>query len=311
MATLTIVAALLPMMFVIGLMGPYMSPIPANASMAMLFSFFVAVIGDAVAAAALRARKRFGDRSAAAHGDHDVGAMGRFYIRDRDGRCSRAAWRSKVFLITVGVATLAACALFCTKDVRVKLLPFDNKSELQVVLDLPHGATARGHGPHADDGGRAARGPAGAGLDPGLCRARPRRSTSTASCATIICATSREMGDLSINLTPKGERSRASHAIALDIRQRLAGPAAARRTRRSRSSRCRRGRRCCRRCWPRSMAPTPRRGARSAASVRKAFESVDFVVDVDDSYGVPDRPAALLHRSGGARISRRRGAGGL
>ena len=53
----------------------------------------------------------------------------------------KGRWRSWAFLLTVGAATLAVCALFFTKSVTVKLLPFDNKSELQVMLDLPEGAT--------------------------------------------------------------------------------------------------------------------------------------------------------------------------
>ena len=95
------------------------------------------------------------------------------------------------------------------------------------------------------------------------------------------------MGDLSVNLTPKDDRKRASHAIALDIRKRLKDlPLPAARLAR-RSSRCRRARRCCRRCSPRSTAPTRRRGARPRRACARRSNSVDFVVDVDDSYGVP------------------------
>ena len=79
-ATLTIVVALLPMMFVSGLMGPYMSPIPANASMAMLFSFFVAVTITPWLLLKI-ARKHFEAGPAAAHDQHDPGMMGRFYTR--------------------------------------------------------------------------------------------------------------------------------------------------------------------------------------------------------------------------------------
>ncbi len=139
-ATLTIVAALLPMMFVSGMMGPYMSPIPANASMAMLFSFFVAVTVTPWLLLRI-ARRRFETaKPSPGDGAHDVGAMGRFYAR-LARPLLKGRWRSKAFLAIVGVATLAACALFATKDVRVKLLPFDNKSEIQVVVDLPQGAS--------------------------------------------------------------------------------------------------------------------------------------------------------------------------
>ncbi len=138
-ATLTIVVALLPMLFVSGLMGPYMSPIPANASLAMVFSFFVAMTITPWLLLKI-ARGRFEGEGAHASAEHDIGAMGRFYsgvasklLAGREG--------SKRFLLIVGLATLASCMLFATKSVRVKLLPFDNKSEIAVVADLPRGAS--------------------------------------------------------------------------------------------------------------------------------------------------------------------------
>ena len=104
-ATLTIIVALLPMMFVSGLMGPYMSPIPANASMAMLFSFFVAVtitpwLLYRIAGRHFASERRRGGERAR----HDVGAMGRFYIRVARPLLTGRR-RSKVFLIVVGAAT--------------------------------------------------------------------------------------------------------------------------------------------------------------------------------------------------------------
>jgi multidrug efflux pump subunit AcrB len=139
-ATLTIIVALLPMMFVSGLMGPYMSPIPADASMAMLFSFFVAVIITPWLLYHI-ARRRFenqpGDNTGGAHA---VGAMGRFYLRIARPLLTGRR-RAQIFLVLVAGATAAVCVLFITKDVTVKLLPFDNKSKLQVVVDLPQGST--------------------------------------------------------------------------------------------------------------------------------------------------------------------------
>src|SRR5262249_34219041 len=133
-ATLTVVAALLPMLFVSGLMGPYMAPIPANASAAMLFSFFVAAV---IAPWLLL---RFWPRAAKAHGGvHAEGRLGRVYrfIAKPVIRTRRSAL---TFLIAVGAATLLVLLLFVTKTVIVKLLPFDNKSELSVLVDLPEGA---------------------------------------------------------------------------------------------------------------------------------------------------------------------------
>ena len=129
----------------------------------------------------------------------------------------------------------------------------------------------RGHRPHADGRGRTAE---------GLCRSssrsrpmpeRRRRSISTASSATITCARIPSRAISSINLLPKGERTRASHAIALDIRHRLADlplPEAPR----SRSSRFRPARRCSRPCSRRSMGRTrrpPRRGREGAQGFRR------------------------------------------
>src|SRR5690606_28504157 len=127
-ATLTVVAALLPMLFVSGLMGPYMAPIPVNASAAMVFSFFVAVV------IAPWLMIRFARKTLAAGHGHEEGEgrLGRIYrrIAGRVIATRRSAW---IFLLAVGAATLLSMAMFATKTVTVKLLPFDNKSELQVV----------------------------------------------------------------------------------------------------------------------------------------------------------------------------------
>jgi multidrug efflux pump subunit AcrB len=134
-ATLTVVAALLPMLFVSGLMGPYMAPIPANASAAMLFSFFVAMVVAPWLMLKLAPRQ-----PPAGHAAHGEAALGRIY-RAIAGPLIRRRWRAWLFLLTVGGATIAACVLFYTEAVTVKLLPFDNKSELSVELNLPEGSS--------------------------------------------------------------------------------------------------------------------------------------------------------------------------
>ena len=137
-ATLTVVAALLPMLFVSGLMGPYMSPIPANASAAMIFSFFVAVIVTPWL------MMKFGSKGQAGgydehHASADGGWFGRVYLAVARPVLKTKA-RALLFLVAVGVVTMGSLVLFYTKDVTVKLLPFDNKSELQVVVDLREGS---------------------------------------------------------------------------------------------------------------------------------------------------------------------------
>ena len=140
-ATLTVVAALLPMLFVSGLMGPYMSPIPANASAAMIFSFFVAVIITPwlmvkVAGGA--------DMSAHAHDDshsgHHGGTLERFYKRLAHP-ILKSKTRSWVFIIASIVLSFGSLGALYTKDLTVKLLPFDNKSELAVMIDMPEGSS--------------------------------------------------------------------------------------------------------------------------------------------------------------------------
>ncbi len=139
-ATLTVVAALLPMLFVSGMMGPYMSPIPANASAAMLFSFFVAVVLTPWLMMKTGG-SHDGSRNGGNHGeDASGGRLGRLYVAVARPILKTRA-RAWAFLLLVGVATLASLSLFYTQHVTVKLLPFDNKANLQVVVDLPKGAS--------------------------------------------------------------------------------------------------------------------------------------------------------------------------
>ena len=115
----------------------------------------------------------------------------------------------------------------------------------------------------------------------------PRRpSTSTASCAIIICARTRRWAISSVNLTPKGERSRASHAIALDIRKRLADvPLPAHGS--IKVVEVPPGPPVLSTLLAEIYGPDAATRRAIAAKVRQAFESVDFIVDVDDSFGVP------------------------
>jgi multidrug efflux pump subunit AcrB len=278
-ATLTVIAALLPMLFVSGLMGPYMAPIPANASAAMLFSFFVAMV---VAPWLLLKLAPAAAPSGDAH--HDEGRLGRLYRRVA-AALLRSRARAWTFLLAVGIATIAACAMFYAEAVTVKLLPFDNKSELQVVLNLPEGSSL-------EDTERTLFAAAG------IVRGLPEVRTVQAYAGTAApfnfnglvrhtyMRQSAELGDLQINLAEKSARGRSSHAIALDLRRRLQaltvpegstlqvvevppgppvlatllaeiyGPDAA--TRRA-----------------------------VAEQVKALFRSVPFIVDVGDSYGKP------------------------
>ncbi|HEX6805884.1 MAG TPA: efflux RND transporter permease subunit [Terriglobales bacterium] len=135
LATFAVIAAILPMAFVRGLMGPYMRPIPVGASAAMVFSLVVAFVVSPWAA--LRLLRHYANDSA--HGHHESeGWTTRFYRRIMNPLIldARRRW---IFLGGVVVLLLAAVAFIPLKWVRVKMLPFDNKSEFQVIIDMPDG----------------------------------------------------------------------------------------------------------------------------------------------------------------------------
>ncbi|MGJ3264559.1 MAG: efflux RND transporter permease subunit, partial [Salinarimonas sp.] len=282
-ATLTVVAALLPMLFVSGLMGPYMSPIPAVASAAMIFSFFVAVMVTPWLMVKL-GREHAAGHDEAGHGAHHGGALGRGYAAvARPLLASRA--RAIVFLALVGVATIVSLAPFYTRDVTVKLLPFDNKSTLSVMVDLPEGASVEATNRVLGDLAHAI-----AGMDEIVGMQTYAGTAAPFDFNGLVRHTyvraQPQMGEIQVNLTAKEHRDRASHPIALEIRERLAAVAVPEGT------------------TVKVVEPPPgppvlatllaeiygpdaetRRAV--AARVREAFEAVPFVVDVDDSYGAP------------------------
>ena len=136
LATFTVIAAILPMAFVRGLMGPYMRPIPVGASTAMMFSLIVAFVVSPWAAMRLLGRKHLS-------GAHKLepekeGWLTQFYRRVMHPLLYKARTRY-IFLGVVVLLLLAACSLVPLKMVLVKMLPFDNKSEFQVMINMPDG----------------------------------------------------------------------------------------------------------------------------------------------------------------------------
>jgi multidrug efflux pump subunit AcrB len=136
LATFAVVGAILPMAFVRGLMGPYMRPIPVGASAAMLFSLIVAFVVSPWAA--LRLLRHYADSAASDH--EKEGATTRLYRKVMSPLIASASKRW-IFFASVVVLLLGACSLVAFKLVRVKMLPFDNKSEFQVIVDMPNGTT--------------------------------------------------------------------------------------------------------------------------------------------------------------------------
>lgn len=138
LATFAVIAAILPMAFVGGLMGPYMRPIPVGASAAMIFSLLVAFIVTPWASIRLLRQ----DHAASPGHDpaHQEDWSTRLYRRIMDPLIHQPFWRWS-FLLLVVFLLLTACALVGIGLVKVKMLPFDNKSEFQVIIDMPESAT--------------------------------------------------------------------------------------------------------------------------------------------------------------------------
>lgn len=138
LATMTVIAALLPMAFVSGLMGPYMRPIPVNASIAMFVSLLVAFI---VIPWFCQTCYRPGVHMAGV--DHDSFEEGRSYRLYRRLLAPVLSHPVMAYLVigVIGLLLAGSVLLFWTRDVVVKMLPFDNKSELQLVIDMPEGTT--------------------------------------------------------------------------------------------------------------------------------------------------------------------------
>ncbi len=136
LATIAVIAAILPMAFVRGLMGPYMRPIPVGASSAMFFSLLVAFVVSPWAAMRLAAHASGHKKE---HGDEE-GWTTRLYRRIMSPLIHSFRHRL-LFLAGVALLLLAAVAFVPLKLVKVKMLPFDNKSEFQVIIDMPDGTT--------------------------------------------------------------------------------------------------------------------------------------------------------------------------
>lgn len=283
-ATLTVVAALLPMLFVSGLMGPYMAPIPINASAAMIFSFFVAVI------IAPWLMVRFA-REALAHGEAEHGGkLGSLYRRYAT-RVIATPDSAKRFLIGVGVATLLACSMFYFKAVTVKLLPFDNKSEVQLVADLPEGTSLEETSRALEQSAAVARGvPEVVSMEAYVGTSAPFNFNGLVR--HYFLRSQPEMGDLMVTLLPKGDRSRSSHDIAVDLRERLKAVPLP-----SGSSlkvvETPPGPPVLATLLAEIYGPDEATRQKTAAQVARVFRSVPYIVDVDDSFGQP-RPTLKL-----------------
>ncbi|MHB8637763.1 MAG: efflux RND transporter permease subunit [Fimbriimonadaceae bacterium] len=138
LATFAVIAAILPMAFVGGLMGPYMRPIPVGASSAMIFSLLIAFIVTPWAAVRILKNSHRRHSPDRATGHEDV--LTRLYRRIMTPLLR--SWRIRgAFFLAIGLMLIGAMSLVAFKAVTVKMLPFDNKNEFQVIVDMPTGTT--------------------------------------------------------------------------------------------------------------------------------------------------------------------------
>lgn len=138
LATFTVIAAILPMAFVSGMMGPYMSPMPIGASIAMLLSLFVALTVTPYLGYHLLQEKETQEEKAA-HG-LETSLIYKWYHKLERPLLDSSRKRRMLIGFTV-ILLLGSAGMFFTRSVAVKMLPFDNKNEFQVVVDMPEGTT--------------------------------------------------------------------------------------------------------------------------------------------------------------------------
>ncbi len=292
LATLTVIAALLPMAFVSGLMGPYMSPIPINASMGMLLSLAVAFIVTPWLARLWMKAMPAGEAGPAQ--PHGLSAkLAPLFERIFTPLLDERTGRRNRWLLGAGVAALIGLSLLLPVLglVQLKMLPFDNKSEFQVVVDMPAGtplertaAVLHELGSHLGTLPEVTHYQAYAGTAApinfnGLVRQYYLRSGG-------------EVGDIQVNLVDKHHRSEQSHAIATRVRVELQAI----------------GQRHGANVKVVEVPPGPpvlsplvaeiygpeAEGRRLVAkAVRNVFAKTEGVVDIDDS-SIVDAPRALL-----------------
>ncbi|MBK7676433.1 MAG: efflux RND transporter permease subunit [Candidatus Accumulibacter sp.] len=219
LATFTVIAALLPMAFVTGLMGPYMSPIPINSSLGMFISLAIAFVVTPWLAARLLASPAHASAHHVAAGSPADGRLDRLFRRllspfldPQHGQKARRWLLLAILLLILGSVSLAAWKL-----VVLKMLPFDNKSEFQIVLDMPVGTpleeTAR---VLREIGSEVVKVPEVSDYQAYAGTASPINFNGLVRQYYLRAAP--ELGDLQVNLVDHKQRSRQSHEIATSIR---------------------------------------------------------------------------------------------
>jgi multidrug efflux pump subunit AcrB len=298
LATLAVIAAILPMAFVGGLMGPYMRPIPMGASAAMVFSLMVAFI--VTPWAAVRLLKSDDVRHDQNYQNSQEDWSTRLYRKVMNPLIHKTHWRW-IFLIGVAILLLIAIAMVGIGLVRVKMLPFDNKSEFQVMIDMPEGATLEATAAAAQEMGdylstvnevtdyQIHVGTSGPFNFNGLVRHYYLRQAAY-------------LADIQVNLVEKGHRKQQSHAIAKRVRPKLV-QIARRHQARIKVAEVPPGPPVLSTLVAEIYGPNYKRQREIAAQIMEVFESTPGVVDVDwfmeeehpRYYLSVDREKAALH----------------
>ena len=229
LATFAVIAAVLPMAFVGGLMGPYMRPIPVGASAAMFFSLGIAFIVTPWAAIRIlrwggkysQTQPPSGDApvQSASHFEHEEDFFTRFYRKLMGPLITHAKWRWS-FLAVITVLLLGAMSLVGVGWVKVKMLPFDNKSEFQIILNMPEGTALEQTAQAAREMAEAIRQePEVTDYQIYIGTAAPFNFNGLVR--HYFMRRGAHVADLQVNLVPKNERKAQSHDIAKRIRPRV------------------------------------------------------------------------------------------
>ena len=218
LATFTVVAAVLPMAFVSGLMGPYMSPMPIGASIAMMLSLIVALtLTPYLGYIFLREKEKKG----VSHEDHKgmVLEETRIYkiYRSFIQPMLETRWKRWAFIMGTVIILLGSMLLFYTKAVAVKMLPFDNKNEFQVVIDMPEGTTLeKTQAVAADIASYVAIQPMVKNYEGYIGTSGPISFNGLVRHYDLRKGDN--VADIQVNLVDKTERSKQSHQIAKEMR---------------------------------------------------------------------------------------------
>ncbi|MDQ1349682.1 MAG: hypothetical protein QG573_3063, partial [Acidobacteriota bacterium] len=289
LATFTVIGALLPLAFVSGLMGPYMRPIPINASAAMLFSLVVAFVVSPWLTYRLfkkHATELAERKLAAGSALPDTLAL-ETVQEDRLHRLYQRLFRpllekpSRRWALLAGVAVLLAASmtLFPLRVAAVKMLPHDNKSELQVVVDMPEGTTLEHTAAVARELALALRDlPEVTDIETYVGTSAPYNFNGLVR--HYFLRSGPLVADLQVNLLPKHDRATASHPFAKSLRPLLA-PIAARHGANVKVTEVPPGPPVLSTLVAEIYAPTAAERLDLAGQVKAIFEGTEGVVDVD------------------------------